>query len=248
MSKIILVTGASKGIGAATALAAARQGYHVAVHYNRDEAGATSVVQQIKAEGGCAHIFQADVSQETAVEQMFRDIDRVYGPLQALVNNAGTLEHQSRFVDMEAARWMRILGTNLIGPMLCAREAIKRMSTRLNGQGGSIVNVTSTAIRQGAPGEYIDYAVSKGGLETFTIGLAKEVAGEGIRVNAVRPGIVYTTIHALGGEPGRVDRVKSTIPMGRGGQPKEVAQAILWLLSADASYSTGAILDVSGGR
>jgi NAD(P)-dependent dehydrogenase (short-subunit alcohol dehydrogenase family) len=206
------------------------------------------VVAGITTSGGQAFAIAADVGVERDVKQLFNHLDVRGGPVTALVNNAGALEQQMRVDHMDAARLQRIFTTNIIGPFLCAREAVQRMSSRYGGAGGAIVNVSSGAARLGAPGEYVDYAASKGAIDTFTIGLAKEVALEGIRVNAVRPGVIYTEIHASGGEPQRVDRVKAAVPMQRGGQAEEVAHAILWLLSDEASYVTGACLDVAGGR
>jgi NAD(P)-dependent dehydrogenase (short-subunit alcohol dehydrogenase family) len=228
-------------------LAAAR-GYHVGVNYRADQASAHRVVAAIRDQGGTAIAIPADVANEDDVMRLFATVDDELGALTALVNNAGTLERQMRVETMAAARISRVLATNVTGTLLCAREAIKRMSTARGGRGGAIVNVSSMAARLGSPGEYVDYAASKGAVDTLTIGLAQEVAQEGIRVNAVRPGVVYTDIHADGGEPGRVDRVKAFVPMRRGGQPEEVARAILWLLSDEASYSTGTFIDVSGGR
>jgi len=242
------VTGSSTGIGAATALLAARRGYAVCINYLQQRQKATEVVQAIEREGGRAIAVQADVSSEADVVRLFETADRQLGPLTALVNNAATLEPQMRLDSMDAARLHRVFATNAIGSILCAREAVRRMSLRHGGSGGSIVNVSSGAARSGSPGEYIDYAASKGAIDTMTIGLAKEVAEEGIRVNCVRPGFIYTGMHAKGGEPERVERVKSLVPMQRGGQPAEVAAAILWLLSAEASFVTGSILDVAGGR
>ena len=247
MPDILLVTGASRGIGAATALLAAERGYHVAVNYLRNRTAADAVVDQIEAAGGRAFAIAADVGSETDVVRMFEGIDRELGKVTALVNNAGILEQQTRLDTMDAARWSRILSTNVTGCFLCAREAVRRMSTKHGGVGGAIVNVSSMAAVLGSPNEYIDYAASKAAVDTLTLGLAKEVAEEGIRVNAVRPGPVYTDIHKSAGEPGRVDRVKERIPMRRGGEVEEVARAILWLLGDEASYSTGAFVNVSGG-
>jgi NAD(P)-dependent dehydrogenase (short-subunit alcohol dehydrogenase family) len=248
MSKVILITGASRGIGAATAILAAKRGCHVVVNYRSDAAAAKDIVERIENEGGRATAIRGDISLESDVLQIFLTIDRELGPLAALVNNAGILERQMRVTDMSAERLQRVFQTNVIGSMLCAREAVKRMSTCNDGAGGAIVNVSSMAARLGSPNEYVDYAASKGAIDAFTIGLAKEVAAEGIRVNAVRPGLIYTGMHASGGEPGRVDRLKSSTPMQRGGTPEEVASAILWLLSDEASYVTGTFVDVAGGR
>ena len=248
MKPILLVTGGSRGIGAATARLAAARGYAVCLSYRSNAAAAAAVVADIERAGGKAIAVAADVAQEADVLRLFETVDARLGRLTALVNNAGILERQTTLLDMEAARWQRVLATNVIGSFLCAREAVRRMSTRHGGAGGAIVNVSSMAARLGSPGEYVDYAASKGAIDSMTIGLAKEVAAEGIRVNAVRPGVIYTEIHASGGEPGRVDRVKGAVPMQRGGTAEEVARAILWLASDEASYSTGAFIDVSGGR
>ena len=246
--KRLIVTGGSRGIGAATARLAAGRGYAVCVGYLRDRQAAEAVVEAIGTAGGTAIAVQADISRESDVVAMFERVDRELGRLDFLVNNAATLEPQSRLEEMDAARIGRIFATNAIGPMLCAREAVRRMSTQHGGGGGAIVNVSSGAARFGSPNEYVDYAASKGAIDTFTVGLASEVAADGIRVNGVRPGFIYTDLHAKGGEPGRVDRVKGSVPMQRGGQPEEVARAILWLLSDEASFVTGSIVDVSGGR
>jgi NAD(P)-dependent dehydrogenase (short-subunit alcohol dehydrogenase family) len=248
MSGVLIVTGGGRGIGAATARLAAARGYAVCVNYAKSREAAEGVATEIARTGGRAIAVQADVGVESEVARLFATVDRELGTLTALVNNAGIIEKQARLGDIDAARIARMFTTNVTGPFLCAREAVRRMSTKQGGTGGAIVNVSSAASRIGGGGEYVDYAASKGAIDTFTLGLGKEVAAEGIRVNAVRPGIVYTEIHASGGEPGRVDRMKSFVPMGRGGQPEEVAAAILWLLSDEASYITGTILDVAGGR
>ncbi|MBU2333893.1 SDR family oxidoreductase [Stutzerimonas kunmingensis] len=248
MSRVMLITGASRGIGAATARLAAHQGYALCLNYHQREDAVKQVLEQVHAAGVSAITVKADVADEGQVVQMFEMIDREFGRLDVLVNNAGMLEQQMRLEQMDAARWTRVLGANVIGSFLCAREAIKRMSTQRGGQGGSIINLSSIAAQLGAPGEYIDYAAAKGAIDSMTVGLAREVAGEGIRVNAVRPGVIHTEIHASGGEPDRIERVKASVPMGRGGQAEEVAEAILWLASERASYTTGALLDVSGGR
>ncbi len=248
MTPVALITGSSRGIGAATARLAAARGYGVCVNFLRDQRAADSVVDDITRDGGRAVAVQADVSSAAAVSALFEEVDRRLGRLTALVNNVGVLERQMRLDEMSAERLHRVFAVNIVGAFLCAGEAVRRMSTRHGGQGGSIVNVSSGASRLGSPGEYVDYAASKGALDTMTIGLSREVAAEGIRVNAVRPGHIYTEIHASGGEPGRVDRLRSMVPMARGGHPDEVAQAILWLLSDEASYCTGAFLDVAGGK
>jgi len=227
---------------------AAKKGYAVCVNYRQRKDDAEAVVAAIEAEGGQAVALEADVSVEADVMRMFEACDRRFGALSALVNNAGILETQTRVESIDAARLQRVFATNVFGAFACAREAVRRMSTRYGGAGGAIVNISSAAARLGAPNEYVDYAASKAAIDALTIGLAKEVADEGIRVNAVRPGLVYTEIHASGGDPGRVDRVKATVPMKRGGTPDEVAHAILWLLSDEASYTTGSFIDVAGGR
>lgn len=248
MSKTLLVTGGSRGIGAATARLAAERGYAVCIAYRHNQVAADAVVAGINMAGGQAAAVEADVSLESDVVRLFEQLDRQFGPLTALVNNAGIVEQQMKVEQMDAGRLSRMFATNVIGPFLCAREAVQRMSTVHGGSGGAIVNISSGAARLGAPGEYVDYAASKGAIDTFTVGLAKEVAAEGIRVNAVRPGIIDTDLHASGGEPRRVDRLKSSIPLQRAGQADEVARAILWLLSDEAAYVTGACLDVTGGR
>lgn len=246
--KTVLITGGSRGIGAAIAQLAASQGYAVCISYLRNRAAADEVTGAIVASGGEALAVQADVAIEEDVLRLFETVDRAFGTLGALVNNAGILERQMRVEDMDAARLARVFAANVTGSFLCAREAVRRMSTRRGGSGGAIVNVSSIAARLGGPNEYVDYAASKGAIDTLTVGLAREVADEGIRVNAVRPGLIYTEIHASGGEPGRVDRLKSAVPMKRGGDALEVAQAILWLMSDAASYTTGSFIEVSGGR
>ena len=248
MKEVILITGSSRGIGAATALLAARQGYAVCINYVRDHQAAEALRARIVADGGEAIAVQADVGDEADVERLFAEVDARLGSLTALVNNVGVLEQKCRLVDISVQRMERVLRTNVISYFLCCQQAVRRMSTASGGQGGRIVNVSSAAARIGSAGEYIDYAASKGAVDTLTIGLAKEVAGEGIRVNGVRPGIIYTDIHASGGEPGRVARLESSVPMQRGGQPQEVADAILYLLGPGATYVTGSILDVAGGR
>ena len=248
MQKIVLITGGSRGIGAATALLAAQRGYAVAVNYATNSLAADEVVRAIRADGGTAITVQADVAVEAQVLAMFDKLDAKLGRLTALVNNAGVVDVASRVDAMSVARLQRMFNTNILGNFVCAREAVKRMSTRYGGAGGSIVNVSSAAARVGSPGQYVDYAASKGAIDTFTLGLAKEVALEGIRVNAVRPGIIDTDIHASGGEPDRARQVAPQVPMQRPGTALEVAQAILWLMGDDASYTTGTLLDVAGGR
>jgi NAD(P)-dependent dehydrogenase (short-subunit alcohol dehydrogenase family) len=246
--KTILITGASRGIGAACARLAAGRGWQVCINYRSDIDAAGAVVRAIEEAGGSAFAVQADVSREDEVLRLFAEVDARGGRLGALVNNAGILARQTRVEAMDADRINRILATNVTGSFLCAREAVLRMSSRRGGSGGAIVNVSSRAGVLGAAGEYVDYAASKAALDALTIGLAKEVAGEGIRVNGVRPGLIDTEMHASGGEPGRIERLKSSVPMGRGGEAIEVARAVLWLLSDEASYTTGAFIDVSGGR
>ncbi len=246
--KIALVTGASRGIGRATAILLAEQGYAVGVNYLRNEMAARAVVNDITVNGGRAIALQADIADEAQVVAMFRRINDELGPITALVNNAGILFQQTTIENLSAERINKVLSTNVTGYFLCCREAVKIMSHRHGGKGGAIVNVSSAASRLGAPGEYVDYAASKGAVDTLTTGLALEVAACGIRVNCVRPGLIYTEMHASGGEPGRVDRVKASLPMQRGGQPEEVAQAICWLLSDSASYVTGSFLELAGGK
>lgn len=248
MNKVMIVTGGSRGIGAATAKLAASRGYAVCVNYLNNREAANAVVDEIQAKGGHAIAVAADVSLETDVENLFKAVDAQLGIVTALVNNAGILEKQIRVEDVDAARLSRIFTANIIGPFLCAREAVKRMSFKHGGRGGTIVNVSSAASRLGSAGEYVDYAASKGAIDTLTIGLSREVAEEGIRVNAVRPAFIYTDMHASGGEPGRVDRIKDSLPMKRGGHPTEVANAIIWLLSDEASYTTGTFIDLAGGK
>jgi len=248
LKKVLLITGASRGIGAATAVLAAQRGYAVCVNYRQNQIAAETVVQAVKAAGQDAVAIAADVAVEADVVRLFDTCDRALGPLAALVNNAGILETQMRLDAMDAARLQRVFAVNVIGSFLSAREAVRRMSTKHGGAGGAIVNLSSGASRLGSPGEYVDYASSKGAIDTMTVGLAKEVAEEGIRVNAVRAGFIYTEIHASGGEPNRVERVKALVPMKRGGTVGEVAAAILWLLSDEASYTTGSFIDVAGGK
>ena len=248
MDKVLLVTGGSRGIGAATCLLAARQGWAVAVNYTANSMAADEVVREIRATGGRAMAVQADVADEAQVLRMFEQVDAKFGRLTGLVNNAGVVDVSARVEDMSVARWKRMFDINVIGSLICAREAVRRMSTKHGGAGGSIVNLSSAAARLGAPGQYVDYAAAKGAIDAFTIGLAKEVGAEGIRVNAVRPGLIETEIHASGGLPNRVKDLQHQVPMQRGGTADEVAQAIVWLLSDAASYTTMSLLDVSGGR
>lgn len=245
---IALITGASRGIGRATALLLAAQGYFVVVNYQKNQQAAQEVTEAIRAQGGEALAVQADIADEAQVIAMFEQIDALGQPLGALVNNAGILFTQTRVENLTAERINKVLATNVTGYFLCCREAVKRMAHHHGGKGGAIVNVSSAASRLGAPGEYVDYAASKGAVDTLTTGLSLEVAGQGIRVNCVRPGLIYTEMHASGGEPGRVDRVKASLPMQRGGQPEEVAEAIAWLLSDKASYVTGSFIELAGGR
>ncbi|WP_296259765.1 MULTISPECIES: SDR family oxidoreductase [unclassified Pseudomonas] len=248
MEKNLLITGGSRGIGAATAVLAASQGYRVCINYLSNHAAAERVCEQIREAGGYAVAIQADVSNEDEIVRLFTRVDAELGRVSALVNNAGTVAETSRLENMSEFRMLKIMMSNVVGPMLCSKHALLRMLPRHGGNGGSIVNVSSAAARLGSAGEYVDYAASKGALDTFTIGLAKEVAGEGVRVNAVRPGYIFTDFHALSGDPQRVSKLESSIPMGRGGLADEVAEAILWLLSDKASYSTGTFIDMAGGR
>lgn len=248
MQQVLLVTGASRGIGAATALLAAQRGYAVAVNYASRRDAADEVVRAIESGGGRAIAIQGDVAREEDILAMFDAVDRQLGRLTALVNNAGVIDRTQRVDEMDLARLKRMFDINVIGSILCAREAVKRMSTKHGGAGGAIVNVSSAASRLGAPGQYVDYAAAKGAIDSFTLGLAKEVAAEGIRVNAVRPGLIETDIHASGGIPDRVQQLAHLVPMQRGGSAHEVAESILWLLSREASYVTMSLLEVSGGR
>lgn len=245
---LILITGGSRGVGAATARLAAARGFDVAITLASNEAAARAVAADVEAAGRRALAIRADSADPHEVAQLFAEIDREFGRIDVLVNNAAIIAKQSRMEDFEFERMQRIFATNAIGPMLCAQQAVKRMSYRYNGRGGVVINISSASARLGSPNEYVDYAASKGALETFTTGLAKEVARDGIRACCIRPGHIYTEMHASGGEPGRVDRVRDSIPMGRGGQPEEVARAILWLASDEASFITGTFLDVTGGK
>jgi NAD(P)-dependent dehydrogenase (short-subunit alcohol dehydrogenase family) len=248
MNRSLLITGGSRGIGAAAAILAAQRGWDVAINYTRDAAAAERVAAQVRAAGRRALVVQADVAEEAEVLAMFAAVDREFGRLGGLVNNAGVVDMPARVDEMSLQRLQRMFAINLTGSFLCAREAVRRMSTKHGGRGGAIVNLSSAAAKLGSPGQYVDYAASKAGIDLMTLGLAREVATEGIRVNAVRPGIIDTEIHASGGLPDRVKQTAPMVPMQRAGTAEEVAQAIVWLLSDDASYTTGAVLDVTGGR
>ncbi|MBC3948775.1 MULTISPECIES: SDR family oxidoreductase [Pseudomonas] len=248
MDKVLIITGGSRGIGAATALLAAAQGYRICINYHSDHQSAERICEQVRAMGAPVMAVQADVSNEDEIVRLFARVDAEFGPVTHLVNNAATVAHASRVEELTEFRLLKMMMTNVVGPILCSKHALLRMSPRHGGKGGSIVNVSSVASRLGSPGEYVDYAASKGALDTFTTGLAREVAGEGIRVNAVRPGYIFTDFHALSGDPNRVSKLESGIPMGRGGVAEEVAEAIVWLLSEKASYATGTFIDLGGGR
>ena len=248
MRKVVLVTGGGRGIGAATCILAAQKGWDVAVNYAANTEAAQQVVKQVQAMGGRAIAVQADVADEAQVLAMFKRVQAELGPLEGLVNNAGVIDVYARLDEMSMARWRRMFDVNVLGSMLCAREAVLQMSTKYGGQGGSIVNLSSAAARLGAAGQYLDYAAAKGAIDSLTLGLAKEVAGEGIRVNAIRPGLIDTEIHASGGLPNRVKDLEHLVPAKRGGTAMEVAQAIVWLLSEEASYTTMSLIDVSGAR
>lgn len=248
MDKVIVITGASRGIGAATARLAAREGYRICINYVSDDEAAQRVLAEVRELGAEAITVKADVSVEDEIIHLFQRVDAELGPVTALVNNAGTIGQKNQVEQMSEFRLLKLMKTNVVGPILCSKHALLRMSKRHGGQGGSIVNVSSVAARLGSPNEYVDYAASKGALDTFTVGLAKEVADDGIRVNAVRPGYIFTDFHALSGDPERVSKLEPSIPMGRGGQAEEVAEAIIWLLSDKASYATGSFIDLGGGR
>lgn len=248
MDKVLLITGGSRGIGAATALLAATQGYRICINYLSDHHSAEGICSDVRALGADAFTAQADVSNEDEIFRLFARIDAELGPLTHLVNNAATIAQSSRVETMTEFRLLKMMMTNVVGPMLCSKYALLRMLPRHGGSGGSIVNVSSAASRIGAPNEYVDYAASKGALDTFTTGLAREVAGEGVRVNSVRPGFIFTDFHALSGDPERVSKLEPGIPMLRGGRAEEVAEAIVWLLSDNASYATGTFVDLAGGR
>ena len=248
MSRVLLVTGGSRGIGAACCRQAAARGWDVAVNYARDAAAAEQVAADVRAQGQRALTVAADVADEAQVLAMFARVDALLGPLAGLVNNAGVVDHAQRVDAMSLQRLRRMFDTNILGSFLCAREAVRRMSSRHGGQGGAIVNLSSAAAKLGSPGQYVDYAASKGAIDSFTLGLAREVAAEGIRVNGVRPGIIDTDIHASGGLPDRARELAPQVPMQRAGSADEVAAAVLWLLSDEASYATGTTIDVTGGR
>ena len=248
MSQIMIITGGSRGIGAATALLAAERGFDVAVNFASNQAAADAVVKDIVARGRRAFALKGDVASEADMLKLFEACDRQLGTLTCLVNNAGVVDVKARLDQMSVARWQRMLNVNVIGSLICAREAVKRMSSKHGGKGGTIINLSSAAARLGSPGQYVDYAAAKGAIDAFTLGLAREVANEGIRVNAVRPGIIDTEIHASGGEPDRVAQSKGMVPMQRGGTAQEIAHAILWLASDESTYTTGAVIDATGGR
>jgi NAD(P)-dependent dehydrogenase (short-subunit alcohol dehydrogenase family) len=248
MEKVLIITGGSRGIGAATALLAASQGYRICINYLSDHASAEKICAQVRALGAQAITMQADVSNEDEIIRLYARVDSELGRVTHLVNNAGTLAQAARVEEMSEFRLLKMMMSNVVGPMLCSKHALLRMLPRHGGRGGSIVNVSSAAARLGSANEYVDYAASKGALDTFTTGLSREVAAEGIRVNAVRPGFIFTDFHALSGDPFRVSKLEGALPMGRGGTPEEVAEAILWLLSDKASYATGTFIDLAGGR
>ena len=247
-NKVVLITGGSRGIGAATAILAAKKGWNVCISYNSREAEANSVVKQIEQYGKTALAIQANVGVEQDIVSLFKDIDTKFGRLDALVNNAGIITPQTQFADMDASRILNVFNINVVGSFLCAREAIKRMSSKRGGHGGTITNLSSAAARIGSPNEFIDYAASKGAIDTMTLGLSKEVADDGIRVNAVRPGLIETDMHADAGDINRPDKLKNHIPLKRAGKVDEVANAVVWLMSDEASYVNGTLLDVAGGR